>query len=226
MLADGHLPETISAWALPAIAKSFKGGVPPEGWQGVILAALPRPQSVVLNLDALYRDPDFVEALEVNQARIEGYGVGAGRYAGSQSEIVIEMESVKPADIYAMGGYSSDRDTLIRMMFGQEPTPELIGWFETNREKAGLELGPVWLEGEPWLRVVKRMAPHIERLKEIKAAQLVRRWSAKGVVAPRIEHAAGETVWRVKGQAKLRGVRRTATHRVGRPEAIPSNDHS
>lgn len=38
-------------------------------------------------------------------------------------------------------------------------------------EKAGVELGAFWLDGEPLQRVLKRMEPHIARLKPIKAAQ-------------------------------------------------------
>lgn len=174
LLADQHLPETISAWTLtPDIAKAFKGGVPPEGWQGVILVAAPSPSNVVLNLDRLYRERSFCEALVANQSLIDGFGSGAGRYGGTQCEVVMEVESVDSAGIHAMGGYSSDRDTLIRMIFGQEPTPELVEWFEVNREKAGVVLGPFWLEGEALQRVLKRMEPHVERLRAIRSAQLV-----------------------------------------------------
>lgn len=173
LLADRKLPETLSGWTLALeIAKTFKGGVPPEGWQGVIVAAAPSPENVVVNLDTLYRDPAFSEAIARRRSEIAGYEAGAGRYAGMQSEVVMELEHVVPDDIHAMGGYSSDRDTLIRMMFGCEPTPELVLWFETNRQRAGVGLGPVWLEGAALRRVIRRMQPGIEQLRAIKAAQL------------------------------------------------------
>lgn len=173
LIAERDLPETISAWTLsPKVAKEFKNGVPPEGWQGVIVALQPPVGSIILNLDALYRSADFVEALDREKGFITGYADGAGRYFGSQSEIVIEIPSIDSASIYALGGYSADRDTLIRMMFGQEPTPALIEWFDDNRKKAGAILGATWLEGEPLQRVLARMEPHIERLKPLKAAQV------------------------------------------------------
>ncbi|MER8948087.1 hypothetical protein [Mesorhizobium sp. M0809] len=58
------------------------------------------------------------------------------------------------------------------MMFGHEPNPEMIAWFDENRKKAGVTLSPTWLEGEPLERVLTRMEPHIERLKPINAAQI------------------------------------------------------
>jgi hypothetical protein len=55
LLAEEDLPEKISSWTLDsAVVKTFKGGVPPEGWQGVIFALRPAPENVVLNLDRPY----------------------------------------------------------------------------------------------------------------------------------------------------------------------------
>ncbi|WVT76300.1 hypothetical protein QM996_29335 (plasmid) [Sinorhizobium chiapasense] len=60
LIAERNLPEMMSAWTLsPAIAKTFKGGVPPEGWQGVIVALKPPAGSIILNLDTLYRSDHF-----------------------------------------------------------------------------------------------------------------------------------------------------------------------
>lgn len=147
LIAEQNLPETISAWTLsPLVAKSFKGGVPPEGWQGVIAALHPPAGSVILNLDALYRAPEFLEALDREKSNITGYADGAGRYVGSQSEVVLEIPRIGRDAIHALGGYSADRDTLIRMMFGREPDTATITWFEENREKAGVPLGATWLE--------------------------------------------------------------------------------
>lgn len=85
LIAERNLPEAISSWTVsPAVAKAFKGGVPPEGWQGVIFALHPRPSEVVVSIYKLYQDAEFVEALATHAAEIGGYADGAGRYAGSQ----------------------------------------------------------------------------------------------------------------------------------------------
>lgn len=181
LIAERKLPETRSAWTLsPAVAKIFKGGVPPEGWQGVIVALKPPAGSVVLNLDAIYRSKEFLATLDRDKGLITGYADGAGRYGGTQSEVILEIESLDSSDIYALGGYSADRDTLIRMMFDSEPTPELVRWFEQNSRKAGVGPGPMWLEGDPLQRVMERMQPHIERLKPIRAAQMAARGNLEG----------------------------------------------
>jgi hypothetical protein len=172
LLAERRLTETISAWTLvPGVAKLFKGGVPYEGWQGVIFEVMPKPADVILNLNSLYLCPEFRSALERERASITGYSDGAGRYANSQSEVVLRTDALDTATVYAMGGFSSDRDTLIRMMFGQEPTADLIAWFEEQQKLSDAELGPAWLGGAPLQRVLQRMEPHIERLKVVKAEQ-------------------------------------------------------
>ena len=172
LVAERTLREAVSAWTLSAaVAKTFKGGVPPEGWQGAIFAITPQPQNVIINLNSLYACPEFQEALEREKGVITGFADGAGRYRNTQAEVILNLYSLDCADIHALGGYSSDRDTLIRMMFNCEPTPELIAWFEHNRQAAGATLGPMWLEGDPLQRVLKRMEPHVARLKTIKASQ-------------------------------------------------------
>ena len=58
--------ETISAWTLTTdVAKGFKSGVPPAGTPGLILDIVPPEGSVIVNLDALYREPTFIAACEV-----------------------------------------------------------------------------------------------------------------------------------------------------------------
>lgn len=172
LLADSDLPETISAWTLSAeVAKQFKGGVPPEGWQGVIVALQPPAGSVVVNLDALYRSQDFLNALDRDQHSIAGYADGAKRYGGSQCEVVLEVQNLTSTDIYALGGHSSDRDTLIRLMFQQDPTPQLIAWYEEQIKRGALGPGPLWLEGKPLQRALRRIEPRLAQLKATRAAQ-------------------------------------------------------
>ncbi len=83
----------------------------------------------------------------------------------------MEIESLDSADTYALGGYSADRDTLIRMMFGQDPTSEMVAWFEEQSKKAGVAPGPMWLEGEPLRRVLTRIERRIQKLKALRTLQ-------------------------------------------------------
>jgi len=48
----------------PDVARGLKGGVPPEWqdgklWRGVILEHKPKPEEVVVNLDALWLDLNY-----------------------------------------------------------------------------------------------------------------------------------------------------------------------
>lgn len=96
-----------------AIAKAFKGGVPPAGLQGVIFKITPPKDSVVLNLTALHADPAFQAAVETHKASIGGYYNGIKRWEDSQREVVLELGNLDPASIHSYGGFSSNRETLV-----------------------------------------------------------------------------------------------------------------
>ena len=69
LIEERTLREAVSAWTLSAaVAKTFKGGVPPEGWQGAIFAITPQPQNMIINLNSLYACPEFQEPLSEKKA--------------------------------------------------------------------------------------------------------------------------------------------------------------
>ncbi len=174
MLAENELPEKISAWTTDlGVAKSFKGGVPPQGqgWQGVIFVLYPQPEHVVLNLTALYQDKAFKEAIERHAKSIGNFSDGIGRYMNTQSEVILEIPDLSVPDVHALGGFSSDRNEVARLLFGRVPSSDEMVWFDAALEKTGEQLGPVWMDGEGLNRVVKRMQPHVQSLKVIKAIQ-------------------------------------------------------
>ena len=110
-----HLTEEISSWTLNFdFAKEFKGGVPPPGSQGVIFALKPDPNAVVLNLAELCRDPTFFQECERLRSKIRKYRLGIGHYRDNEAEVILEVSELKIDDVYALGGYSSDRITLAR----------------------------------------------------------------------------------------------------------------
>jgi len=99
------LPEAVSAWTKSEeVAKQFKGGVPPKEWQGVIFAIEPDNDNVAIDIDALYSDDDFVNAISKYKDKIKGYYSGIGKYRGSQNEVVIEISDVSIEAMHAWGG--------------------------------------------------------------------------------------------------------------------------
>lgn len=78
-----------------------------------VTALVPPPGSVVLNLVALYADPDFWAAVNAHQAEIAGFHDGIGAWRATQSEVVLELGSLGPAMVYSYGGYSANKEALV-----------------------------------------------------------------------------------------------------------------
>lgn len=174
LLADNRLPESISAWTTDlAAAKQFKGGVPPkgQGYQGAIFVLRPGVTAVVVNLSSLFADKRFMDAVARHKHEINGFGNGIGRYGARQSEVVVELDALDVAQVFAFGGYSSERHELAALMLKRQATPEELVLFDLAAVRAGANIGPDWIEGESLERVVKRMQPHIKELREIKRLQ-------------------------------------------------------
>jgi hypothetical protein len=151
------LAETISSWTLVTdVAKAFKGGVPPEGLQGVILDIVPPAHSVIVNLDALYRDEAFRAACDAARSRIDGFGLGIATYGNAQNEIVLELQSVPMSSVYALGGHSGSREEIARLWFGHEPTPDEWEEFLCLVKQSEVQLGPRWISGAAKDRVLTR----------------------------------------------------------------------
>lgn len=172
LLAENCLPETISAWTSDSkVAKEFKGGVPPVGWQGVIFVLSPSSETVVLNLAALYSNKDFKNSIQTYKDQIDRFSEGIARYGASQCEVVLEVKSLDAARVYALGGFSSGEFELAHQYYGHPPSDQEMESFRHLLNNTGEKLGPTWLEGESLDRVLRRMQPQIERLKEIKELQ-------------------------------------------------------
>lgn len=178
LIGEDNLPEKISSWTtLLEVAEAFKNGVPPEdqGYQGVILCVHPNPESVIINLSKLYQELAFTDALEQNKALISRYDDGAGRFANSQNEVVLEIATVTQRDIYSMGGHSSSFEQLVDVaaeeIYGPQATAAQREELLLKSEHVRTLAGPCWLSSEATQRVLDRMKPHAGRLREIKRQQ-------------------------------------------------------
>jgi len=171
LLACRRLPEEIAAWTTDLdVARNFKGGVPPPGFNGVIFSVKPPPDAVIINLNALFADPEFRAAVEVHRSKVIGFADGTGRWGISQMEVVLEFDRVEPARVVSYGGFSADRKTLAALNFGREPTSADLTAFDALMTEAGIEPGQWWLSTKGTRAVLQRIEPHIQRLKEQKKA--------------------------------------------------------
>lgn len=178
LIGDNCLPEKISSWTSSIeVAKAFKGGVPNsgQGFQGTILYLFPSPGSVIVNLERLYRNPDFVTAMERNSARIGGYSDGAGRWRNSQFEVVLEIDTVTPEDVFSLGGHSSPLANLVAeaadLVYRRPTTQKEKQALFLQAQQADIAAGPRWLNMDATRRVLANTKPHVERLAEIKRQQ-------------------------------------------------------
>jgi hypothetical protein len=178
LIGNDCLPEKISSWTPDIeIAKGFKGGVPPngQGYQGVIFCVDPRFASVIVNLRALYSEPAFVEAMERNRSAITSHSSGAGRYANSQSEVVLEVRTVTQGDVHSLGGHSSPfedlLDTAAKEIYGRAPTAQEREALLLRSENIKAKAGPVWLNPEATQRVLTNIKPKARVLSNIKRQQ-------------------------------------------------------
>ncbi|WP_429950028.1 hypothetical protein ACQYWY_00510 [Comamonas sediminis] len=182
LIIDEALKEKVSSWTINLpVAMAFKNGVPPQGgiFQGVILM-MERPLSdrIILNINRLYKDRNFLNALDENKSSITNYEKGAGRYKNSQQEVVIEMESITKNQIRSLGGYTSNIEDLknlvhtdIYIKLGRLATPHELAIAESLS-------GPSWLSTESTRRVLGRMNLYTESLQEIKRLQKLPQTSA------------------------------------------------
>lgn len=176
LIAEDFLPEKVSAWTLdPDIAKAFKGGVPPRDWQGVVLSIKAPPNGVIVNLWKLYQSQEFLDALDRHKQSITGFSEGAGRYRGTQCEIVLQVDAVSQDDIYSLGGYSSSFDDLVReaaeTIYGRPPTSAEAAELEWKSEQLRDTSGPRWLGYDATKRVLQRSKPAAAALLRAKSQQ-------------------------------------------------------
>jgi len=156
------LPEAESSWSFDKeVAKTFKSGVPPKNYTGVIFKIMPADKhfKVILNFDALFSDKDFVETCEKYKHYISNYEEGIERFENSEKEIILVVEELKIEQIWAYGGFSSSKEELAKKYFGYKPNKDEKRFFENQLNTKGIKLGGRWVTGEAKNRTVKK---HIE----------------------------------------------------------------
>jgi hypothetical protein len=169
LVVDNHLPERIAAWTIDlTVAKTFKGGVPPPGLHGVIFKVVPPTGSVILNLVELYRDADFLAAVEGYRNQIVGWSEGAGQYQDIQREIILELESLNGIDsIFSFGGFSGSVEQIAQELHRRAPSATESEQVSHALGAAGLAPGDEWWLSETGTRaVLGRIEPRLERLRE------------------------------------------------------------
>ncbi|AMB47686.1 hypothetical protein [Methylobacterium sp. AMS5] len=161
VLIQNSLPETIASWTTSLdVAKGFKGGVVyGNDDRSIILSITPPNGAVVANLDRLYQEREFQQALEKYGSQIDYFQNGAGKYGNTQKEVVLELGSLSSTHIYSYGGYSSTLDDLVGAFVlerGREPDDA------ERSHLSGLAGQPWWLSEEATWRMLQRAVSSFE----------------------------------------------------------------
>lgn len=166
LLIEHRLPMRYSSWTTSLeAAKVFKGGVTPNG-QGVIIAVFPPKGSVILNLNELYNDTDFLSALEDQKDHIKRYADGAGRYGNSQCEVVLDLDTGTPGNIVCLGGFVGNAWQIAQFVYGRQPLIRELLVVKRALNDAGITSGDDWwLSSEGSKAVWDKIQEHAPRLK-------------------------------------------------------------
>ncbi|SEP22536.1 hypothetical protein SAMN02799625_05081 [Methylobacterium sp. UNC300MFChir4.1] len=166
-----QLPETSSAWTVALdVAQQIKGGVPPEGWQGIIFGLVPPRGSVIVNLDRLYSDAAFRRAVAEAQPKIHRFGDGIGRYQNTQREVVVEVNSIHLNQVISLGGYSGTRFEIAKLYYGRDPSFLDLLNLDALVVKSGVAFGPSWVSGAAKDRCISKIqskAPFYRLIKQL-----------------------------------------------------------
>jgi hypothetical protein len=165
--ANMQLPESYSSWTFDkSIAQSFNGGVPPIGYQGVIfeIDKNVRDFSIVLNLFELFKDAEFLTACQAFKSQIASYKSGIGYFMNSESEVILKIERITTAQIWAYGGYSAPREKLAEMYFKHLPNAIELKYFDKLIKQENIIIGGNWVKGAAKDRIVNLHIETAQRL--------------------------------------------------------------
>ncbi len=146
----GKLEESISSWTTdPRVAKDHMEGVQSDA-TCVIFKHVPSPGEVWVDLSRLLRAPAFQKALGHS-------GFPAIRqWMTKESEVILEVPSVSPQDVYAWGSFAGNVEQLLDAAVAEGLSSEEIAALRPKLEQQAGKEG--WLPEERSLAVAARMS--------------------------------------------------------------------
>ncbi len=100
------IPEAISSWTTSEqVARHFRESDQDRSKVLMIFARAPDPDDVILNLEVLYGDPDFLETVSATSSRLGRSFRGIDRWQGTQKEVVLRETAIANDEIISLGAY-------------------------------------------------------------------------------------------------------------------------
>ncbi len=161
-----ELEESISAWTFSSnVAKSFKGGPTREERIAVIFKIKPPTECIIINLDLLYKNSDFLKAIESNKHKIKNFNKGIGKYKNSQNEIILKIGNISINSIYAFGGFSSSLTDLSEKYFMHEPNRKEKRFIHKRGRFSNRASIPFWITSDAKERTIEFLTSKTEEIK-------------------------------------------------------------
>lgn len=105
-VAVGAIPEAVSSWTTSMeVARRFREEDQDRDKVMMIFARHPTPLDVILNLNAIFADPDFLETVAATSARLGRQFAGIERWQGTQQEVVLKETTIENDEIVSIGAF-------------------------------------------------------------------------------------------------------------------------
>ncbi len=112
-MATNAMPDAVSSWTTSLqVAKRFREHDLDCEKVMMIFARHPLPADVILNLNSVYANPDFMDTVKAAETRLKCEFKGIARWQNTQQEIILEETIVGKDDIISIGAFRQLSDVV------------------------------------------------------------------------------------------------------------------
>ena len=121
-IAFGAIPERISSWTTSLeIAQRFRESDQDREKVMIIFARRPSKENIILNLNAVYGDGDFLDTVNAAAAQLKKRFPGIERWHATQKEMVLDETILKNDEIVSLGAFRQLND-VVPLLGTPDPT--------------------------------------------------------------------------------------------------------
>lgn len=112
-VAAGAIPEAVSSWTTSMeVARRFREEDQDRNKIIMIFARRPTTLDVILNLNAIYAEVDFLDTVAATSERLGRRFAGIERWQGTQNEVVLKETTIRNDEIVSLGAFRQLNDVV------------------------------------------------------------------------------------------------------------------
>jgi hypothetical protein len=112
-IALDAIPEATSSWTTSLeVARRFREEDQDRRKVILIFARHPAPEDIILNLNAVYADSDFMDTVNATATRLNKHFAGIERWRGTQQEVVLKETTLGNDEIVSLGAFRELNDVV------------------------------------------------------------------------------------------------------------------